>query len=151
MRKIILFMAMAAFLSGCATSGDFIQRTSNELNINVEAFHSANYYQGEYGFNTLKSTLGMRYHPHPIFGNLALSKESILFIIPRRQRYDKVLEIRYEEISDILVPAWGLNRRLVIKTKNQFFTFGDMGKSDTYLYYNLILNKTKDIHSPETR
>ena len=124
MKKIVLVLLAMVMLSGCATvPSNFKQRAVSEFSIDVKLHSSvSHYYPGVYGFSDLKSNI-LNYKPQLIYGILVCTESNILFVIPGREKYDVVLEIPFTDITDVLTPAWGLNRRLVIKCKNQFYTF----------------------------
>jgi len=57
------------------------------------------------------------------------------------------LEIQYSDVVDVLVPAWGAGRRLVVKCKNVFYTFEILNgvainREKTYDFYRLIAQKS---------
>ena len=79
-------------------------------------------------------------------GVLVCTNDQILFVIAGREKYDTVVEIQYKDIVDLLVPAWGANRRLIIKCKSNFYTFevnknGVVDKEGTYDFYRFITTK----------
>ena len=151
MRKLIILLLAMVILAGCATvPANFDQRARLEFSIDVK-LHSivSHYYPGAYGFSDLKSNI-LSYRPQMIKGILVCTEDSVLFVIPGRQKYDIVLEILYSEIIDVLTPAWGLNRRLVIKCKNSFYTFdfekgGVVNRDETYFFYKVISGVSKGI------
>jgi hypothetical protein len=149
--KLLMVMLAMVMLSGCASvPSNFKQRAISEFSIEVK-IHSitSNYYPGVYGFSDVKSNI-LRYTPQLINGVLVCTESSVLFVIPGREKYDIVLEISYTDITDVLTPAWGLNRRLVIKCKNNFYTFdflkgGVVNKDETYFFHRVISGVSKGI------
>jgi hypothetical protein len=138
-------------LSGCASvPSNFKQRAVSEFSIDVKLHSTAShYYPGVYGFSDLKSNI-LFYSPQLINGILVCTESNILFVIPGREKYDIVLEIPFTDVSDVLTPAWGLNRRLLIKCKNQFYTFdftkgGTVSKEETYFFYKVISQVSKGV------
>jgi hypothetical protein len=150
MKKMIIVLAMV-MLSGCTSvPSNFKQRAVSEFSIDVKLHSTASrYYPGVYGFSDVKSNI-LSYRPQLINGILVCTESNILFVIPGREKYDIVLEIPYIDITDVLTPAWGLNRRLVIKCKNQFYTFdftkgGTVSKGETYFFYKVISQVSKGV------
>ncbi len=151
MKKMSLILLPVVMLIGCASvPSNFKQRAISEFSIDVKIHSMAsNYYPGVYGFSDLKSNI-LRYTPQLINGVLVCTESSVLFVIPGREKYDIVLEISYTDITDVLTPAWGLNRRLIIKCKNNFYTFdfhknGVVNKDETYFFYKVISGVSKGI------
>jgi hypothetical protein len=68
-----------------------------------------------------------------------------------------VVEIKYSDVVDVLVPAWGANRRLVVKCKSQFYTFEvtrgvSIDRENTYNFYRFIATKAGiEIKIPEPK
>lgn len=158
MKKLLLVaMVLGLLLNGCAhMPANFNERATSELNISIVSSNKATYLPGEYGFSGLKSNI-LSYHPQLISGVLVCTNDRTLFIIPGRERYDVVVEIAYSDVTDVLVPAWGVNRRLVIKCKSQFYTFeithgGTVDRDSTYNLYRFIATKAGiEIKMPEPK
>ena len=151
MKQIMLVLLAMVVLSGCASvPSNFKQRAVSEFSIEVKLHSTASrYYPGVYGFSDLKSNI-LHYKPQLIYGILVCTESNVLFVIPGREKYDIVLEIPFTDVSDVLTPAWGLNRRLVIKCKNQFYTFdftkgGTVSKEETYFFYKVISQVSKGV------
>ena len=149
MKKLLLLaMVLGLLVSGCATvPANFKQRAISEFSIDVK-LHSiaSHYYPGVYGFSDLKSLTSVP----QINGILVCTEDKVLFVIPGRKKYDIVLEILYSDISDVLTPAWGLSRRLVIKCKNNFYTFdfvkgAVISREETYFFCKVISGVSKGI------
>lgn len=152
MKKLLMLaMVIGLLMSGCATvPANFKQRAISEFSIDVKLHSIASqYYPGVYGFSDLKSNI-LHYRPQLIYGILVCTESNVLFVIPGKVKYDIVLEIPYTDITDVLTPAWGLNRRLVIKCKNNFYTFdftrgGVISKDETYFFYKVISAASKGV------
>jgi hypothetical protein len=113
MKKIMLALLAMVLLSGCASiPANFKERATSELNIDIKLYCKSAYLPAEYGFSGLKSNI-LNYHPQVINGVLVCTDDRVLFIIAGREKYDVVVEINYSDVVDVLVPAWGANRRLV--------------------------------------
>lgn len=152
MKKILLLTTVLGLLltDGCATvtvPENFVPKASSDFNIDIKLYNRSHYVSLECGYDHLK-TLGWLpgYRENLIEGVLVLADSKILFIVARPEKYEKILEIKYDEIADILVPAWGAGRRLAIKRKDNCYTFQivsgkriDRGK--TYEFYRFIADK----------
>ena len=158
MKKIVMLaMVLGLLMGGCASiPANFNERATSELKIDIELYSKSTYLPGEYGFSGLKSNI-LFYRPQLISGVLVCSDDRVLFIIAGREKYDVVVEINYSDVIDVLVPAWGANRRLVVKCKSQFYTFevtrgGLIDRENTYNFYRYIATKAGiEIKIPEPK
>lgn len=158
MKRILrLAMVLGFLMSGCAgIPANFNERATSELKIDIKLYSKSAYLPAEYGFSGLKSNI-LNYRPQLIKGVLVCSEDRVLFIIAGRVKYDVVVEIKYNDVVDVLVPAWGANRRLVVKCKSQFYTFEvtrgvSVDRENTYNFYRFIATKAGiEIKIPEPK
>jgi len=158
MKKLIMLaMVLGLLISGCASiPANFNERATSELKIDIKLFSKSTYLPAEYGFSGLKSNI-LSYHPQPKNGVLVCSDDRVLFIVAGREKYDVVVEIKYSDVVDVSVPAWGASRRLVVKCKSQFYTFEvidrvSINRENTYNFYRFIATKAGiEIKIPEPK
>jgi len=159
MKKILLLTTVLGLLltNGCATvtvPENFVPKASSDFNIDIKLYNRSYYHPGECGFDRLKAQGWLpagapgSYEKtyKPIEGVLVLANSKILFIVAGREKYEEILEIKYDEIVDVLVPALGRARRLVIKRKDNCHTFSIVSgkfidREKTYEFFRFIADK----------
>jgi hypothetical protein len=158
MKKIVLVLlaiALGLLMIGCASiPGNFKERATSELKIDIKLFSKSGYLPAEYGYSGMTI---FNYRPQVINGVLVCTDDQVLFIVAGREKYDVRVEINYSDVVDVLVPAWGASRRLVVKCKSQFYTFEivrgvSVDRENTYNFYRFIATKAGiEIKIPEPK
>lgn len=146
MKKLLMALLAVVMLSGCASlSEDFIPKFKTDIGMDSRLVAPVFYYVGQYGYNNFMFGGGKG---AAIKGGLACTDESVLLIVTGSGGYEKVIEVKYTDVTDVQVPAWGDSRRLLIKSGNEFYTFElvkegfVIDKIKTYEFYNFILERS---------
>jgi hypothetical protein len=155
MKKIIIGLLLFVGFLGCSGiytfPKNFAERATSELKIDIRLSSKANYFTKVVGYSDLKSAVyvevGAYVPPSPsILGGLICTDDRILFIKPLPEKYETIIDIQHKDIVDVLVPAWGASRRLLVKCKSNSYTFelskdGKIDREGTYNFYRFIATK----------